>query len=453
MKKILLAVVLSFMFCINVNATSLELKGESSKITVKDTTPTVINLNIKDIAEGTDVNRISFDFSYDKEKLALDVPNDQYGHPISITGDSILIVKNPVKEMIEGTIMSFNLTNLAEEDEKIELTLKNVVIDDQTLEDIVLEVNLKKEVKTTQRAKSTSAALTSFKVNNGATVKPAFSKDVYEYKIYVKDTIRDLTISPSYEQNPVVMDVECTLGCNPDSSLPNKLKLIPGKNEATFKFTSEDEKDEKTYKFIIYRGPTTDGSNLLASLSVEEFTLKEDFDKNKLDYTVTVPYETEKVNVVANPEDGNADVKIKGNDSLDVGDNVITITVTSAETTEKKIYNITVTRVEFKPDEEVTTDTVTPTLEQPAPTKITKNNNIKLIIIIGLVSTLIIGIAAYFIFFYKGKKKDEMPKVSKPKNNLQSAIVDEDKEPTSVEEALEDLMKTKEITNKDNELK
>ena len=46
-----------------------------------------------------------------------------------------------------------------------------------------------------------------------------------------------------------------------------------------------------------------------------------------------------------------------------------------------------------------------------------------------------------------------MPKVSKPKNNLQSAIVDEDKEPTSVEEALEDLMKTKEITNKDNELK
>lgn len=452
MKKILMALVVGFLFIVNVNATSLELAGESNKITVKDTEPTALTLSIKDIDDGTTINGISFDFDYDKEKLSVKIPNSNddpnVGYPFTYSNDKVLISYGNIPN---GSVLLIKVTSLVEEDETIDFKLTNVKINNEDVDDITVQLNLKKENKTTTRAKSTSAALTGFKVNNNATVKPAFDKKTFEYKIYVKDTIRDVTISPSFEQNPVTMESKCTLGCERDTTLVNKIKLVTGKNEVTFTFTSEDEKDVKTYKFIIYRGPTTDGSNLLAGIEIEGFTLKEKFDKDILDYTLTVPYDTEKLTVNATPEDEAADVNIKGNENLSVGENVITITVTSTETMEKKIYNITVTRKDYSAEEDLTTNPASPTIQETTDGNNKSNNNIKLIIIIGVVSTLIIGISAYFIFFYKGKKKEEIPAAKKPKSKLQSEIIDEDKEPTSVEAALEDLMKTKEITSKDED--
>ena len=55
-------------------------------------------------------------------------------------------------------------------------------------------LTLKKEEVTTTKALNTSAELSGFTVNNNATIKPAFSKDVKEYKIYVKDTIERILI-------------------------------------------------------------------------------------------------------------------------------------------------------------------------------------------------------------------------------------------------------------------
>ena len=98
-----------------------------------------------------------------------------------------------------------------------------------------------------------------------------------------------------------------------------------------------------------------------------------------------------------------------------------------------------------------------------------KNNNSNVILIILLVlgGLTIIGVAAYFIFFYKKKKvnaednlkdkgnenidavenQDDMPKI-KEKSAIDEAF--EEKEPTSIEDALDDLMKTKEIIDDNN---
>ena len=289
-------------------------------------------------------------------------------------------------------------------------------------------------------------------------MKPAFEPCKKEYKFYTKDTIRQLTLLYETEQTGVVFKGECTLGCTMSDTSDYIVKTVIGKNEVTFTFTSEDGTNTETYKFIIYRGETTDGSNKLASLSVKEFNINEEFDNETLDYTISVPFETEKLEVTATPEDENAEVKVKGADKLEVGENTITITVTPTdEEADVKIYNITVTRQEFVEEEPTTSAPIVTNPEDNAD-KDKKNNNILIIILVG-VGTLIIGLSAYFIFFHKGKKKKENKKPELKNIDINETtelpkvrevnIIDrnfEEKEPT-IEDALEDLMKTKQFNN------
>lgn len=454
-KYCLFGILTSLSLCNVVNAATLELKTDD-KLVINEKSNITVNVNLK-LDENEELENITFDLVYGDanfengtDLLSITDNKNSFGYLSNYIGSTATVLKLPEKSFADGTIMSFTVTNISSEDGTAQMSLKNIKVkpkdgEIKNIEDEVkpLNMTLKKEVTTTTRALNTSAELKGFKANNNATIKPAFSKDVKEYKIYVKDTLKQVTITPQYEETGVQMEVECTLGCTPDTSAINKLNVIQGKNEATFTFTSEDGKNKNSYKFIIYRGPTTDGSNLLSSLSFEEdVKLNEKFDKSSLDYTVTVPYNIEKLKVVATPEDSSADVDIKGSDSLSVGENVITVTVTSAETMEKKIYNITVTREDFVPEEQNTT-VVTPTIEKEEPKS--NNNNMKLIIIIGVISTLIIALAAYFIFFFKGKKKKKnKEELSAPR--IQNDLLNEDKEPTSVEDALIDLMKTREMT-------
>ena len=66
---------------------------------------------------------------------------------------------------------------------------------------------------------------------------------------------------------------------------------------------------------------------------------------NITDYYVTVPNETETVEIEAIADDPNATVKIVKPDVLDYGQNTITITVTAANGAEKQ-YTIYITRLE-----------------------------------------------------------------------------------------------------------
>lgn len=140
-------------------------------------------------------------------------------------------------------------------------------------------------------------------------------------------------------------------------------------------------------------------SNKLAGLNIKDYNINEQFDENTLDYTASVPYEVENLEINATAADENAKVEIKGNNNLKVGENVITITVTPTdEENEIKIYNITVIREEYV-SEEPTSEFVPGTIDKK------DNSNIILIILIVLVSLTIIGVAAYLIFFNKRKIK------------------------------------------------
>lgn len=458
-KRIIIGCLVSVFGIINVNAASLEITGVS---TLKTDENGKYEIKLKDVGSD-EFTQVEFEVAYDSSLIKFEGnESSDYSTTPNYSGNKAFIVS--ANNYKDGVIGAFNITNLSGENATTSFVIKNIKfkkgdVEVGTAADYSKTLTLRQGVTTTtSRPKNTSASVTSLSFKN-ATMKPAFNQSIHEYKLYTKDTIRQVTLFYTTLETGVTLKSECTVGCTVSSQSDSIIQTIQGKNEVIFKFTSEDEKNTEEYKFIIYRGETTDGSNKLAGLNIKDYNINEQFDENTLDYTASVPYEVENLEINATAADENAKVEIKGNNNLKVGENVITITVTPTdEENEIKIYNITVIREEYV-SEEPTSEFVPGAIDKK------DNSNIILIILIVLVSLTIIGVAAYLIFFNKKKNKkdkldknidqvddktdelEELPKV-KETSIIDSAF--EEKEPTSVEDALDDLMKTKDIFDDNN---
>lgn len=458
-KGIIIGCLVSVFGIINVNAASLEITGVS---TLKTDENGKYEIKLKDVGSD-EFTQVEFEVAYDSSLIKFEGnESSDYSTTPNYSGNKAFIVS--ANNYKDGVIGAFNITNLSGENATTSFVIKNIKfkkgdVEVGTAADYSKTLTLRQGVTTTTtRPKNTSASVTSLSFKN-ATMKPAFNQSIHEYKLYTKDTIRQVTLFYTTLETGVTLKSECTVGCTVSSQSDTIIQTIQGKNEVIFKFTSEDEKNTEEYKFIIYRGETTDGSNKLAGLNIKDYNINEQFDENTLDYTASVPYEIENLEINATAADENAKVEIKGNNNLKVGENVITITVTPTdEENEIKIYNITVIREEYV-SEEPTSEFVPGAIDKK------DNSNIILIILIVLVSLTIIGVAAYLIFFNKKKNKkdkldknvdqvddkteelEELPKV-KETSIIDSAF--EEKEPTSVEDALDDLMKTKDIFDDNN---
>lgn len=458
-KRIIIACLVSVFGIINVNAASLEITGVS---TLKTDENGKYEIKLKDVGSD-EFTQVEFEVAYDSSLIKFEGnESSDYSTTPNYSGNKAFIVS--ANNYKDGVIGAFNITNLSGENATTSFVIKNIKfkkgdVEVGTAADYSKTLTLRQGVTTTtSRPKNTSASVTSLSFKN-ATMKPAFNQSIHEYKLYTKDTIRQVTLFYTTLETGVTLKSECTVGCTVSSQSDTIIQTIQGKNEVIFKFTSEDEKNTEEYKFIIYRGETTDGSNKLAGLNIKDYNINEQFDENTLDYTASVPYEVENLEINATAADENAKVEIKGNNNLKVGENVITITVTPTdEENEIKIYNITVIREEYV-SEEPTSEFVPGAIDKK------DNSNIILIILIVLVSLTIIGVAAYLIFFNKKKNKkdkldknidqvddktDELEELPKVK---ETSIIDstfEEKEPTSVEDALDDLMKTKGIFDDNN---
>ena len=86
---------------------------------------------------------------------------------------------------------------------------------------------------------------------------------------------------------------------------------------------------------------------MLGSLTLNVEGLSPEFHKDTDNYTLQVGEDIEKLQITATPEDKNATVKIEGNDTLQIGENKISITVTAQDGT-TKVYTITVNKGEVE---------------------------------------------------------------------------------------------------------
>ncbi len=86
-------------------------------------------------------------------------------------------------------------------------------------------------------------------------------------------------------------------------------------------------------------------NNDLSSLTIDGVTLSPEFNKDVTEYTANVGEEIANLIVSAVAENSNAEVEVTGNENLQMGENTVTITVTS-EAGETKTYTIRVTKGE-----------------------------------------------------------------------------------------------------------
>lgn len=103
----------------------------------------------------------------------------------------------------------------------------------------------------------------------------------------------------------------------------------------------EDKKDEKST------------NKALKDLVVENYKLTPDFDPETTKYTVDVTKEVEKLEITPILQDDKSKFEITGNENFKVGNNIVKITVTAEDGT-NRIYTITVSKSNKNGDEDAT---------------------------------------------------------------------------------------------------
>ena len=170
--------------------------------------------------------------------------------------------------------------------------------------------------------------LKSLSTNHGSI---SFNKNTTNYSINVESNISSINISADKEDGKASFV---------NGAGPRTVNLNYGDNRFEIKVRSE-KGNVKTYVINVHRKDDRSTNNNLKSLKLS--TGKINFDKNTLEYNVSVYYEVTKIEVNAEVEDEKAKLSID-NKELAVGENTITITVTSENQSVKK-YVVKVKRL------------------------------------------------------------------------------------------------------------
>lgn len=183
---------------------------------------------------------------------------------------------------------------------------------------------------TREESKSNNNYLKSLTLSNGSI---NFKKTTTEYNINVAKDIDKITIGATLEDSKSSFENEFG---------PREVNLSLGNNTIYIKVKSESGQ-VRTYTLNINRDDGRNSDSSLKNIKLSSGKLK--FNKDTLEYKVTVEYNIDKMQVEATPNSEKAKVTINGNDNLSVGDNVFKINV-EAENGKVTIYTINVVRKE-----------------------------------------------------------------------------------------------------------
>lgn len=170
--------------------------------------------------------------------------------------------------------------------------------------------------------------LRSLSTNNGSI---SFNKNNTNYSLNVESNVSSINISAEKEDGRASFV---------NGAGPRTVNLNYGDNRFEIKVRSE-KGNVKTYVINVHRKDDRSTNNNLKSLKVSEGKIN--FDKDTLEYNISVYYEVTKIEITAEAEDEKAKVSIDNKD-LVVGENTLTITVTSENQSVKK-YIVKVKRL------------------------------------------------------------------------------------------------------------
>ena len=178
------------------------------------------------------------------------------------------------------------------------------------------------------RAESNNAYLSNLIMKEGA-LTPRFDRNVEEYTTYIPYNVEEGTFIVTLEDDRSTYEI-----------IGNE-NFQFGENEVIIRVTAEDQVTTKDYKVVITK---YEKSDYLFSLNVNPGELTPTFNKEVGYYEVEVPYNIDRISVDGTLEDLNGEVTGLGTYSLNVGQNVIVVTVKSVDGTLRD-YQIVVNRL------------------------------------------------------------------------------------------------------------
>ena len=224
--------------------------------------------------------------------------------------------------------------NLQVGDNKVEVVVK---AEDGSTK--VYTINVKKEEKAEEKPELDGDATLSKLYIGGYTLSPTFNKNTNVYSISVGEAVGGLNVDATPTSSKAKVEIKGNNGWK------------YGMNTVTIVVTAENG-NKNTYIINVNRkdpsGKQENKSNdsYLNSLVVNGATISPNFDKDVSSYTVTVPYDVEKLDISYVTSNNKAKVEIIGNDELQVGTNNVQVKVT-AEDGSVRIYMINATRAAF----------------------------------------------------------------------------------------------------------
>ena len=441
--KFIVAFILMLILPIYVKAASMSLEGE-----VGDTIAEYI---IKYTPDEEPIESI---------KLKIVTTNDDLEYSLKLSGEygtcsNLECTLITTQITTETEIGRLTIKNPSSDKKETTITL-NTTPQKGTIDSVTKTFSLKGIQTTTTKAKSNNSNMSGITFSVGILDK-TFDSNTTEYTVTgIKDTINSITITPTCENCEYT--ITCPTGeCSVKDS--KRVTLETGANNVAINIKSEDGTTNKTYNFNIYRGDIITSSPYLKDIKIKDATLSPKFDSLTNDYSITIKNDVEQLDITTIAEDPTADIQIKGNENLKVGENTVTITVTSSDGENKQVYTILVTKEE-KEEVKTTKKVVTSKVNK-------KKDNKWLIILISVIAFLIIVISFILIFKHKKGKKDNN-KNDKGNNNKVDDKLEEEtdiikentdalnileetrremdsEEKTDIDEALDDLMQTKKL--------
>ena len=242
---------------------------------------------------------------------------DVYEYDLSTTLTELNIIATPLDS--KATVQVIGNSNL-------QLGTNQVIIrvtahDGITTQDYTLNV---------EREKSNNNNLESLEVV-GKEFAPEFSKTTTVYYLDVDHDIDTIQINAIAEDKNAIIEGD------------GFVDLIVGTNYVEVTVTSEFG-SKKVYTIIVTR--KANNNNYLSKLEVSSGELTPEFDKTVNDYTVTVPYDIEKITLSGSTEDLSATVVGFNQYSLGVGENKFFVVVTGEDGL-TNTYTVTVIREEI----------------------------------------------------------------------------------------------------------
>ena len=208
------------------------------------------------------------------------------------------------------------------------------------------ETELEKQAKQEQGTdkKSNNANLQDLRINQEGIV-PNFKTDIYEYYLTVTNDVKEIEILSIPENQNATIQIN------------GNENLIEGLNTIEINVISEDRTETKTYKIYVTKTNNVENANTnLETLAIENTLFYPNFQNDITSYTAEISEEIQNLNILAIPENENANVSIYGNDNLNEGNNTIKITITAPNGYTKKEITINIYKrnkeEEIKYDEE-----------------------------------------------------------------------------------------------------